>query len=88
MRGGRLVGNNVTKLQCRDLCQADVSCLAVDYDSINRLCWTHTERTSCGQLRVQIGTAHYKKVPCKRGRSEINHEIGHTLVALYNLKFA
>ena len=67
VKGGTIAGENVTNFECKKICAHKEACLAVDYDSFNNLCWSHGKETHCGHLHVQLGTSHYKKVPCKGG---------------------
>ncbi len=64
VKGGMIVGTNMSEQACKQMCDDDELCQAGDYDSVNKLCWSHDHGTACGILHVQLGTSHFMKSPC------------------------
>ena len=77
VKGGVIVGSNVSERTCRRTCDQDEACRAVDYDSLNKLCWSHDSSSYCGTPYVQLGTSHFKKSSCKKGKANQRKTAGH-----------
>ena len=61
----------VLTLSARDLdrcllaCLHDITCLGVDYNVVDRSCWTHNATTICGlQMTNAVNITHYQLTSC------------------------
>ena len=64
IRGGSLQPDIRDLSSCITSCDADNSCLAVDFNFQHNTCWYHGRKTACSNLRRKQSCVHHKLVNC------------------------
>ena len=61
--GATFQGDGLTGDDCFDLCLADATCVAVDFNSGDGSCWFHTTVSQCDILNAMNAVYHAQKPP-------------------------
>lgn len=64
MPGGTFLLDGISKDQCVDLCEGDMSCASVDYNAYNEGCWYHNTTRDCYHIKETADVTHIRRDPC------------------------
>jgi len=62
--GATQIASGITQAQCLEMCLADATCSAVDYDTRTLSCWRHLAATACSTPVAKAFCSHYTKTAC------------------------
>ena len=58
--GGVLAGSGVTRDVCATTCDADLSCVAIDYDNVNSNCYTFIDQVPAVTAGNDVNYVHFR----------------------------